>query len=277
MTPVLKWAGGKRWLVSRYSSCFKCDTSRYLEPFLGSGAVFFHLRPHKARLSDLNGELISTYQALRDAPGRVKRYLAIHQRMHSSQYYYQVREQKPRTPVTKAARFIYLNRTCFNGLYRVNKQGVFNVPKGTKDAVIYPNDNFEEISQILQSTELLSCDFADTVSIATEGDFLYIDPPYTVRHNNGNFLKYNEKIFSWSDQKRLADCLVQAASRGASILISNADHPCIHELYSEVFWQRLSVKRCSRIASSPEYRKSTTEGLISNYLNERGEIESSRG
>ena len=238
---------------------------------------FFHLRPQSARLSDLNGELIATYTTLRDMPRKVKRYLAIHHRMHSSEYYYQVRNQRPLTPVTKAARFIYLNRTCFNGLYRVNREGVFNVPKGTKDVVIYPDDNFVQISRILRSTELHSCDFSDTISAATEGDFLYIDPPYTVRHNNGNFLKYNERIFSWSDQKRLAECVVQAASRGASILISNADHPCIHELYGEVFWQRWSVSRFSRIASSSEYRKSTTEAIISNYLNKHGEIEEPRG
>ena len=276
MIPFLKWAGGKRWLVSQYSAWLRYDAVRYIEPFLGSGAVFFHLRPKIALLSDLNDQLISTYKTLRDAPLDVRQHLVIHQQMHCHDYYYQVREQNPLTPVTQAARFIYLNRTCFNGLYRVNKQGVFNVPKGTKDTVIFSTDDFEDISRILQYTDLLSCDFSDTVNEAKEGDFLYIDPPYTVQHNNNNFLKYNERIFSWFDQKRLATCLVQAAKRGASILISNANHSCIHELYNEKFWQRLSVNRCSRIASSAEYRKTTTEILISNYLKENGDQEDPR-
>lgn len=276
MTPFLKWAGGKRWLVSQHSDWLRLDANRYVEPFLGSGAVFFHIQPKSAVLSDLNTELISAYQALRDAPRKVRRHLMAHQRMHSHDHYYRVREQAPRTSATQAARFIYLNRTCFNGLYRVNLQGVFNVPKGTRDTVVFPTDDFKNVSRFLQAAELVSSDFADTVNKAKEGDFLYIDPPYTVRHNNNNFLKYNENIFSWADQMRLATCVAQAAKRGASILISNADHPCIHDLYGASFWQRLTVDRFSRLASSAKHRKGTTEAVISNYLNENGEQEDPR-
>jgi len=276
MTPFLKWAGGKRWLVSEYDAWLREDAKKYIEPFLGSGAVFFHLQPKVAILSDLNAELVSTYTALRDMPVKVKRHLQTHHRLHSNDYYYHIRQQIPRTVATQAARFIYLNRTCFNGLYRVNLQGVFNVPRGTKEKVILPSDDFEKVSALLKNTDLASCDFADTIDRAKNGDFLYIDPPYTVRHNNNNFLKYNERIFSWADQKRLADCLAKAAKRGACIFISNADHPCIHELYQADYWQRMTVTRFSRLASSSKHRKGTTEAVISNYLKENGEQEDAR-
>lgn len=271
MTPFLKWAGGKRWLVSQHDAWLRKNANRYIEPFLGSGAVFFHTKPKSAILSDLNTELISAYQALRDTPLKVKHHLLAHHRMHSVDHYYHVRQQAPRTAATQAARFIYLNRTCFNGLYRVNLQGRFNVPKGTKEKVILPSDDFEKMSALLQTAHLESCDFADTIGQAKNGDFLYIDPPYTVRHNNNNFLKYNENIFSWADQKRLAECLSEAARRGASILISNADHPCIHELYRANYWQRITVDRFSRLASAAKHRKRTTEVVISNYLKKNGE------
>lgn len=271
MAPFLKWAGGKRWLVANHGEWLRHDAARYLEPFLGSGAVYFHLRPQRAILSDLNEGLIATYQSLRDEPHEVWRHLRAHQRKHTSEYYYLVRKQNPRASARKAARFIYLNRTCFNGLYRVNLQGVFNVPKGTKDKVILTNDDFPLVSKLLQPAIIASRDFSHIITEAKGGDFLYVDPPYTVRHNKNNFIRYNESIFSWADQMRLADCLVQAAKRGACVLMSNADHPCIHELYRAKVWQRITVDRFSSLASSPKHRKGTTELVISNYLTNRGE------
>lgn len=276
MTPFLKWAGGKRWLVSRHATWLRVDAKRYIEPFLGSGAVFFHLQPMSAILTDLNSELISTYLVLRETPDTVVRHLKKHQRQHSQDYYYRIRESIPRSDASRAAKFIYLNRTCFNGLYRVNLQGVFNVPKGTKDKVLLPTDDFKDISRVLRGCKLLACDFADTHTYAGEGDFVYIDPPYTVKHNNNNFLKYNEQIFSWTDQKRLSKSLSEAAARGASILISNADHQCIHDLYSAKRWTHLTVSRFSRLASSSQHRRGTTETVISNYLNKDGEQEDPR-
>jgi DNA adenine methylase len=269
--PFLKWAGGKRWLVSERPEWFRVEVTRHVEPFLGSGAVFFGIEPKMAMLSDLNAELIATYLALRDFPTDVRRKLREHQRLHNSEYYYRIRATICRTPVTRAARFIYLNRTCFNGLYRVNLQGKFNVPKGTKDAVLLPTDDFPALSNLLHKAELYARDFSETISEVGEGDFLYVDPPYTVRHNTNNFLKYNEQIFSWSDQQRLAEDLALAAKRGAHILVSNADHPCIHGLYSSNVWARISVPRFSKLAASAQHRKATTELIISNYLTEKGE------
>lgn len=269
--PFLKWAGGKRWLVSRHSELIQNNFNRYIEPFLGSGAMYFHLAPQSAILSDVNSELIETYTAIKDHPCEVFRLLKAHNDAHGVRYYYKVRDSRPRAIASRAARFIYLNRTCFNGLYRVNLKGVFNVPKGTKNKALFPSDNFQIISSMLGSATLKCCDYEKTISEATSGDFLYIDPPYTVKHNNNNFIKYNETIFSWTDQVKLADCLLKAAKRGVFILISNANHQSIHEIYSSRCWTHIIVPRYSVLASNSANRKMTTELLISNYINQKGE------
>jgi DNA adenine methylase len=262
--PFLNWAGGKRWLVANHDDLLRVSHDRLVEPFVGSGAVFFHLEPSAALLSDANPRLIEAYTAVRDEPERVLDLLKVHRRRHSTEYYYHVRDQRFRTPATRAAQLIYLNRTCFNGLYRVNLQGRFNVPKGSKDAVIFPDDDFVAWSQALSGSELRACDFQKTIDDAVEGDFLYADPPYTVKHNMNNFVKYNEHIFSWSDQVRLRDALVGASRRGVAVVVSNADHPSIRELYSDGSWHLYPVSRHSRLAASSDHRKRTTELLILN-------------
>jgi len=276
MVPFLKWAGGKRWFVAEHAELLRRDAHRYVDPFLGGGAVFFHVKPARAILSDLNGDLIETYQALRDEPREVWKNLRSHQRQHSKEHYYLVRQQRLRNSARRAARFIYLNRTCFNGLYRVNRDGAFNVPKGTRDSVLLLTDDFETTAGILRSAFLTTRDFAETISECTEGDFLYVDPPYTVRHNKNSFLRYNEDIFSWSDQKRLADSLLRAAKQGACVLMTNANHTCIHNLYMDRIWQRLTVGRLSLLASSANNRNATTELVVSNYLNRQGRQVDSR-
>ena len=136
MLPFLKWPGGKRWLVERYPDLLPTKYGTYIEPFLGSGAVYFHLEPRKAILSDANEELIAAYEAIRSDPDVVRRHLRKHNREHNRDYYYAQRDNAPRTATTRAAQFVYLNRTCFNGIYRVNLNGVFNVPIGTKTGVV---------------------------------------------------------------------------------------------------------------------------------------------
>jgi len=263
--PILKWAGGKRWFVSKYNHLFPSMFNVYYEPFLGSAAVFFQIRPKSAVLSDSNCELINTYAALRDDWKSVWLKLKVHQRNHCNDYYYRIRMSRPRTDSSKAARFIYLNRTCFNGIYRVNKRGVFNVPKGTKDTVIFPDDNFENVSILLKNTQLISCDFEEIISRARKGDFLYIDPPYTVKHNNNNFVKYNERIFSWSDQERLAKSLSKASARGVKFLLSNANNLCVAQLYRKNKWIYFKVERHSVLASEASKRKKTSELVVMNY------------
>lgn len=276
MQPFLRWAGGKRWLTESKPEWFEVPYQRYIEPFLGGGAVLFSICPEAAIVSDLNSELIATYEGIRDRPLLVDRYLRKHDENHSKEYYYATRSKSPRSTPSRAARFVYLNRTCFNGIYRVNLNGEFNVPKGSKDKVIMEEDDFCHVSKILEGIDLRSGDFEPIVNEAQAGDLLYIDPPYTVQHNNNNFIKYNENIFSWDDQVRLAACVKAAAQRGAYVMVSNAKHECIAELYNSQLWSHLSVSRWSVIGSENESRKLTEEYVISNYINSDGSVSEPR-
>jgi len=234
--------------------------NRYVEPFLGSGAAFFALNPKRALLNDANQELVDTYKAIKHDWVSVVDKLYEHDEQHSEDHYYKMRALTPRSASSKAARFIYLNRTCFNGLYRVNKKGRFNVPLGTKTSAILDTDNFSEISRRLAKAELLSGDFEAVIATCGAGDLIYADPPYTVKHNTNGFLKYNEKLFSWADQERLRLGLIDAKSRGAAVIISNADHPSLRELYDGA--THLTANRHSIMASESARRKMTTELLI---------------
>ncbi|NOX26728.1 MAG: Dam family site-specific DNA-(adenine-N6)-methyltransferase [Gammaproteobacteria bacterium] len=265
LSPFLKWAGGKRWLTRGYPELFPEKCNRYIEPFLGSGAVFFQLLPKNSILADKNKELIDTYKAIKDNQKLVQRYLAKHHKNHSKDYYYKIRSSATRSIYSRAARFIYLNRTCWNALYRVNLNGQFNVPIGSKTSVLLSSDNFESTAGALKRAKLMHSDFESIINKSREGDFLFVDPPYTVKHNLNGFVKYNEKIFSWDDQIRLRDSLVSASNRGAQILLTNADHESIREIYKNVFnLERLERK--SVIAASSIHRIKTSELIFSNYL-----------
>jgi DNA adenine methylase len=263
LKPFLRWAGGKRWFVANHSNLIPRDFNRYIEPFLGSGAVYFYLKPNNALLGDTNLDLINAYQGLKEEWELVYRYLKKHKRNHSKEYYYKVRSSNPRSIASMAARFIYLNRTCWNGLYRVNKQGEFNVPIGNREKIIFEDDCFESISNTLQNSELFNKDFEFLINKAEEGDLIFVDPPYTVRHNNNGFIKYNEKLFSWDDQKRLNEALKRARGRGAKILGTNAFHDSIVDLYKPNF-KTMSVSRNSSISSKAETRKKFDELVILN-------------
>lgn len=261
MTPFLKWAGGKRWLVGQPLGIFPKDIRTYFEPFLGSGAVFFHLCPKSAVLADVNQELIDTYLAIKTNWSEVFARLKRHHKFHSKTYYYEVRESAPKERYDQAARFIYLNRTCWNGLYRVNLQGKFNVPVGTKSNVLLPSDDFEKVSNLLQGVDLLCSDFESVIDQAGEGDFVYIDPPYTINHESNGFIKYNKVLFSWSDQERLSRVASRSIDRGAMILISNACHPTIQSLYDDRF-EIHELSRSSIISGKPSGRRRGKEMLI---------------
>src|SRR5262249_52089089 len=155
-----------------------------------------------------------------------------------------MRSARPTGSLERAARFLYLNRTCWNGLYRVNLKGEFNVPIGTKQSVLFEYDDFPEISRLLTNARLLCSDFERVIDATREGDFLYVDPPYIVLHNYNGFLKYNERIFRWTDQVRLRNALLRARHRGVSIVVTNADHASIHQLYRK-FGQYQQLQRCS--------------------------------
>ncbi len=264
LAPFLKWAGGKRWMVYARPDLLQFHEERYIEPFVGSGAVYFHLKPSRACLSDANRDLIATYQAIKSDWRRVHSALTDYANKHSPENYYLTRDERSTDIYDEAARFIYLNRTCWNGLYRVNRKGVFNVPIGTKTNVLLPTDNFERIARLLESAELHHRDFEIAINDAMEDDFLFVDPPYTVKHNLNGFLKYNENIFSWDDQIRLRDALIRADARGARILMTNADHESIRELYDGIFWFE-PIARNSVLAGTGGTRGRVTELLIRNW------------
>jgi DNA adenine methylase len=193
--PFLKWAGGKRWFVARYLDLLPSQFNRYIEPFLGSGALFFAMRPRTAILADLNADLIATYVAIQEDWKPVVRILGRYDREHSRKFYYLVRGSRPETLHGRAARFIYLNRTCWNGLYRVNTRGEFNVPVGTKEKVLLDADDFCQASVLLKRATLMASDFGQVVCQAGRGDLIFADPPYVTAHSQNGFLKYNEKLF----------------------------------------------------------------------------------
>lgn len=263
VSPFLKWAGGKRWLVSSQEEIAPTKFARYLEPFLGSAAVFFHLAPSNGILSDKNSELINAYTAIRDNWRAVDKELRKHQSAHSKAYYYEERSRRRQTPHTRAAQFIYLNRTCWNGLYRVNLKGEFNVPKGTKSQVILDTDDFETVAKRLKKVSIRCADFAATIASAKKGDFLFVDPPYTVKHNMNGFVKYNENIFSWDDQLRLSISLYDAHKRGVYFSMTNADHESVRELYSE--FEKSALPRKTILAGKSEARGKTSELFVQNW------------
>jgi DNA adenine methylase len=262
MKPFLKWPGGKRWLVEAVGRFAPPNVNTYYEPFFGGGAMFFGLNPLKAVVSDTNAELIETYQALRDEPEEIRIKLARYAAKHCESYYYEVRGRQEEDRLQRAARFIYLNRTCFNGLYRVNLKGEFNVPKGTKDTILFADEDFALIAKRLEDVEIRVSDFEQSLGAARKGDLVYLDPPYTVKHNLNGFVKYNEKIFSWADQERLERVARLAVGRGAKVIVSNALHESIVELYSDHVWELHAVDRHSTLASHRSARGLTSEALI---------------
>lgn len=261
ISPFLKWAGGKRWLAKYIQEQIGDVNGRYIEPFLGSGAVFFRLRPKEALLNDANKDLVDTYRAIQQDPELVVRHLTSHHHKHSKEYYYRIRAYAPHCPFRRAARFIYLNRTCWNGLYRVNLSGVFNVPIGTKTSVLLPSDDWERICELLQGAQLFDGDFERVIDQAVQGDLIFADPPYTVKHNYNGFIKYNESLFSWADQKRLSLALLRAKGRGVSILATNANHESVIDLYKDNF-EIHTVERNSVLSGDPKFRGRFQELLI---------------
>ena len=264
MQPFLKWPGGKRWLAANSERYFPQDYNHYFEPFLGSGSVFFTLLPVNATISDINEELINLYTVMRDQPIELQDEMRRHQELHCNEYYYTVREQTPISPLKRAGRMLYLNRTCYNGMYRVNRDGMFNVPIGTKNNCIYDIDQFENYSNALRGAELLASDFSAVIDRANEGDLIFADPPYTMSKKSG-FIKYNQRIFSWADQNRLLSALNQAKERRVKIVITNANCQEIKDLYALHGYTIHTHQRSSTISSQVEKRTTVDELIITSF------------
>ncbi|WP_372785401.1 DNA adenine methylase [Phenylobacterium sp.] len=264
IVPPLKWAGGKRWLVNRLAPAISVPFVRLVEPFAGSAATFFALRPTSAILADTNRELINVYRQIKRDPSGIYEQLEIHAANHSRDYYYLMRSQEPNDFVGQASRTLYLNRTCWNALYRVNKQGKFNVPKGTKDSVLLKTDDFESVSEALSAADLRTADFARTIAMAGPGDLIFADPPYFSTSVAGTFVKYTNRCFSWPDQVRLARCITDAHRRGAHFILTNVDVQELERLYAGVGYVT-RVARTSVISGKPSGRIKASELLWTSF------------
>lgn len=268
--PFLKWAGGKRRLLEQFRPHFPARFRGYIEPFLGSAAVFFHLassrRPGRTILADSNEELILAYLAVRDRVEAVIDALAVQQRLHGKTHYYEVRSLRPEelAPAERAARLIYLNRTCFNGLYRVNSRGEFNVPIGSYvHPRILDSDNLRRVSRTLQRVELRHEPFFRLPDYCRRGEFIYFDPPYQPISPTSSFTAYTPGAFKRSDQERLAGTFAALDRIGCRLMLSNSDSPLIRKLYGSY---RIHSVRARRVINSRGDRRGPVrELLIRNY------------
>jgi DNA adenine methylase len=254
--PLLKWPGGKRNLLDRILPLVPVCFNRYFEPFFGGGALFFALQPEKAYLSDKNAELIHTYSQIRDRPDAVIRELR--RLRNNEEEYYKIRSSVPQGDAARAARLIYLISLAFNGIYRVNLKGEFNVPYGHKTHLDpCDEERIRTASDLLKKAVVRDMDFERALSPANEGDLVYLDPPYTVAHGNNGFIKYNAKIFSWGDQVRLARVAREVAAKGCTVIVSNANHSSIRSMYDR--FTTITIDRNSVIAASSNFRSRITE------------------
>ena len=265
MQPFLKWPGGKRWFMKKYSNIFPLNYEKYIEPFLGSGSTFFHLLPPQSILSDSNSELITLYEVMRDAPLALGEFMLEHERKHCKDYYYLIRSKRYENKMQHAARFLYLNRTCYNGMYRVNKKGEFNVPIGTKANCARDVDVFEQYSEALKNSSILSCDFEDSIAKARRGDLLFVDPPYAVSQSQNAFVKYNNQVYAWNDQIRLLTALCAAKARDCKIVATNANNEQLKALYLDNGFYVQTLTRSCVMAANPEKRSTVGELLITSY------------
>ena len=265
-TPFLKWAGGKRQLLPEIQKHIPAKFGNYLEPFLGGGALFFNLHSAgwltgRVWLGDSNAELIDTYKAVRDNVEKLIVSLNAHAKLHSSARYYAVRGMRTMPGVARAARMIYLNRTGFNGLYRVNKKGGFNVPFGKyENPTICNPDNLRACATALKSVELVPGDFAGVKAFSDRGDFVYFDPPYVPVSPTSDFTSFTPGGFGLVDQERLVDCARKLKKRGVHVLLSNADVPLVRKLYKGFEMRHIQARR--NINSKGEKRGSVGELLI---------------
>ncbi len=265
MKPFLKWAGGKRWLIPKIINKLPAFNT-YFEPFIGSGGLFFALEPERAVLSDSNPELINCYRGVKnhcDLVIEILTRLPINEKT-----YYDVRDRLYRKAdrIHRAAFFIYLNKTCWNGLYRVNRAGHFNVPVGQLDritAIINPQELFLA-SRLLKRARLKCCDFEEGVQDSTPGDLVYFDPPYITVHLNNGFIKYNSKLFHQPDELRLAKVAQELARKQVSVVVSNAAHPLIKQQYDGLFY-KTELQRDSLIAADAVKRAKFAELLVTSF------------
>lgn len=242
--PFLKWAGGKTQLIPELSKFIPTDFNKYIEPFIGGGAFFFYLNPKEAIISDSNEELITTYIAVRDNVEEIIKILENYK--NEEAFFYKIRSLNPNdlTNTERAARLIYLNKTCFNGLYRVNKNGKFNVPYGKRKGEFLNRKQLRDSSEFLQNTIILNSDYLTTLKkYAEKGDFIYLDPPYYPVGKYSDFKRYTKEFFYHEDHVILKEEFDRLLNMGCRVLLTNSDHPVVLELYRDYEIKELDTKR----------------------------------
>lgn len=272
--PFVKWVGGKRQLLVQFRLMnlyppekFDVCNGRYFEPFVGGGAVFFDLLPETAFLSDLNSELVKTYNVIKNDVENLIKTLKKHK--SDKDYFLKIRSQDPNelTDLDTASRFIFLNRTCFNGMYRVNSKGGFNVPYGKySNPLICDEVNLHKVSKVLKNVEIKRQDYKEVLKMAKKGDFIYFDPPYYPVSKTASFTSYTKEDFLEKEQTELRDTFVELHKRGCFVMLSNSDTPFINNIYSEPKGLRITKVQAGRaINSDATKRGKITEVLITNY------------
>lgn len=246
--PVLKWAGGKTQLLQEILPRLPRTIETYFEPFVGGGAVFFALvrerRFRKAVLADSNPELIEVYRVLQEDPEAVIRALEPYQHRYDETAYYEIREHRPRTPANRVARLIYLNKTGYNGLYRVNRSGRFNVPFGRyKNPRILDAPNLRAVSAALSGVTLLEMDFEQATAAARPGDAVYFDPPYLPLSKTASFAAYDRHPFGLPEHERLARVFGDLSQRGVHAVLSNSSTPDTRQLFAPFTLDTVQVGR----------------------------------
>ena len=273
--PFVKWAGGKRQLIPILHQNLPESFGTYYEPFLGGGALLFHIltdkNGQKCSISDLNSDLVLAYTTIRDRIDTLISSLKSHEKNYqkdSKSYYYSVRESNPRNEVEKTSRLIFLNRTCFNGLYRVNSKGKFNVPLGKyTNPNIVNEENLRAVSSILQTNRILiKCrDFESVLRDAKKGDLVYFDPPYQPVSSTANFTSYTTKDFTYDDLTRLAELCLKLDSKECHVLLSNSDSKEVSDIFAKKPWKITRIEANRSINSNSKKRTGHFELLIKNY------------
>jgi len=266
--PFLKWAGGKRQLIPQIDPFFPKYYNNYIEPFVGGGAIFFYLLPEKAILMDINEELINTYKVIKNNISDLIGLLNEHK--NQREYYYNIRnaDRNPiifneLTDIQKCSRTIYMNRCCYNGLYRVNSKGHFNVPFGKyKNPNFCDEENLEAVHRALQNASLVNNSFEKCLDFAEKGDFVYFDPPYVPISDSANFTSYTKENFGKNDQIKLFEVFKTLDERGCKLMLSNSYSEFTLELYEDYKINVLRAKRA--INSDPNNRGEIKELLITN-------------
>ncbi len=274
--PFVKWVGGKRQLLTQFRlrnlfppELFDSTKNTYFEPFVGGGAVFFDLLPKHAVLSDMNNELVTTYNVIKNDVESLVKSLKKHK--VNKEYFLKIRAQdvSKLSDVEIASRFIYLNRTCFNGLYRVNKAGGFNVPFGqNKNPLICDEVNLERVSKALKNVTIKHQDYKEVLRKAKKGDFIYFDPPYYPMSKTASFTSYTKDAFLDKEQIELRDIFVELHKRGCLVMLSNSDAPFINKIYSEIKDKKIHIHKVEAgraINSKGSGRGKILEVVVTNY------------